>query len=603
MNMNSGGLGEFVRTNNQWAGQNFIYSYLKLNPKADATALQAKLPAFLQKYGADNLKELNMTKHLFLQKVTDIHLRSKGISNQIDKVSNIRFLYLLLTIAIFIQLIACVNFINLTTARSVRRAKEIGVRKVVGAVKFILIRQFLSESVLISFIAILLAVPVVIILLPWLNTLTDGSITVRSFYDASVISIIMGLGLITGLLAGIYPAIYLSSFKPISVLKGVFSFSSSAISLRKGLVIFQFSIAIILIISVIMISRQVNYMQSRELGFSKDQKIVIPFKDNQTQGQYQVFNNEISRLKNVNGTAGCAYYPSKNVLSDFGVYAIGKNMNSAELVKVNRVNEDFFKTMGIHILEGRNLTKADTGMQVIANLKALGVLNIQKEKAIGARLYSEFEGNKNEYEIVGVTNDYNFNSLREDIFPMITFYNRRPVYMIVEAKTSDYKTLLSDIGSVWKKTISQAPFEYSFLDEDIQKQYAEENILQKISNSFTLLAILISCLGLFGLAMFTAQQRIKEIGVRKVLGASVGGIATMLSKDFLKLVFISILIASPVAWWAINKWLQDFAYKTSISWWVFVLAGVLALLIALLTVSFQAIRAAIANPVKSLRTE
>ncbi|MES1221319.1 MAG: FtsX-like permease family protein, partial [Bacteroidota bacterium] len=284
-------------------------------------------------------------------------------------------------------------------------------------------------------------------------------------------------------------------------------------------------------------------------------------------------------------------------------YTIGKNMNSAELVKVNRVNEDFFKTMGIHILEGRNLAKSDTGNQVIANLKALRVLNIQKEKAIGARLYSEFEGSKNEFEIVGVTNDYNFNSLREDIFPMITFYNRRPAYMIVEAKTGDYKALLSDLGSVWKKTISQAPFEYSFLDEDIQKQYTEENILQKISNSFTLLAILISCLGLFGLAMFTAQQRVKEIGVRKVLGASVGGIATMLSKDFLKLVFISILIASPIAWWAINKWLQDFAYKTNISWWVFVLAGVAALLIALITVSFQAIKAAIANPVKSLRTE
>ena len=231
------------------------------------------------------------------------------------------------------------------------------------------------------------------------------------------------------------------------------------------------------------------------------------------------------------------------------------------------------------------------------------LLNIQKEKAIGARLYSEFEGSKNEYEIVGVTNDYNFNSLREDIFPMITFYNRRPAYMIIEAKTEDYKSLLSDLGSVWKKTISQAPFEYSFLDEDIQKQYTEENILQKISNSFTLLAILISCLGLFGLAMFTAQQRIKEIGVRKVLGASVAGIATMLSKDFLKLVFISILIASPVAWWAINKWLQDFAYKTSISWWVFALAGITALVIALITVSFQAIKAAISNPVKSLRTE
>ena len=225
------------------------------------------------------------------------------------------------------------------------------------------------------------------------------------------------------------------------------------------------------------------------------------------------------------------------------------------------------------------------------------------DKAIGARLYAEFEGNREEFEIVGVTRDYNFNSLREEIDPMLSFYNSQPAYMIIEAKTSDYQGLLADLGSVWRKTVSQAPFEYSFLDSDIQKQYAEEITLKKISNSFTLLAILISCLGLFGLAMFTAQQRTKEIGVRKVLGASATGIAAMLTKDFLKLVFISILIASPLAWWAMNKWLAEFTYRITMSWWVFVLAGTVALLIAFVTVSFQSIKVAIANPVKSLRTE
>lgn len=603
MNMNSGGLGEFIRNNNQWAGQNFIYSYIKLNPRADAVALGAKLPAFLEEHGAQNLRQLNMKKQLFLQKVTDIHLHSKGISNQIDEVSNASFLNLLITIAIFIQLIACVNFINLTTARSVRRAREIGVRKVIGAIRASLIGLFLSESILISFITVLLAVPMVLLMLPWLNQLTLGSVAFDSFGDPMVIVMLIGLGLVTGLLAGTYPAFYLSGFRPIQVLKGVVSFRPSSVILRKGLVIFQFVIAIVLIIGVIIISKQLKYMQSSDLGFNQDQKIVIPFKDEETQVQFDFYRNEISKLNTVNGTAGCVYYPTRRVLSDFQVYTAGKDMSSAQLVRINRVDAGFYPLLGIPILAGRNLTQTDTSNQTVVNEKTLDVLNINMDKAIGARLYAEFEGNREEYEIVGVSGDYNFNSLREDINPIVSFYSRRPAYLIIGANTTDYNSLLKDLSSIWKKTITAAPFEYSFLDEDIQKQYAQENTLKNISNAFTALAILICCLGLFGLAMFTAQQRIKEIGVRKVLGASVTGIATMLSKDFLKLVFISILIASPLAWWAMTKWLEDFAYKPAISGWVFVLAGASALLIAMVTVSFQAIKAAVANPVSCLRSE
>ena len=603
MTMNSLGLGQYIRTNNQWAGQNFIYTYVKLNPKADAAALQKKLPAFLEKYGSENLKELSMKKQLVLQKVTGINLHSKGVTNQIDKISDAKFLNLLLAIAFFIQLIACINFINLTTARSMRRAREIGVRKVVGALKSTLITQFLTESVLISFIAVVLAIPIVWILLPWLNILTGSSLTTDSFYNFNIISIIIGLGVVTGILSGIYPALYLSGFRPIHVLKGVLSFRSSTLSLRKVLVVFQFVIALVLIISVIVISRQVEYMQSRELGFDTNQKLVIPLKDDQSRRQFDIISAELLKLKDVRGTAGCAYYPSKNVLSDFSVYTSGKNMNSAELMRVNRVSENYFPIMGIHILQGRNLSQGDTSNQTVVNEKALKALSIDKEKAIGTRLYSEFEGEKSEYEIVGVTSDYNFASLKQEITPLISFYSQGPAYMIVDTKPGNYPQLISEIGMIWKKMMPTAPFEYSFLDEDVKKQYAEESTLKKISNSFTVLAILISCLGLFGLAMFTAQQRVKEIGIRKVLGASVTGMVSMLSKDFLKLVFIAIVIASPIAWWMMNKWLQDFAYKTNIGWWIFVLAGCIALLIALITVSFQAIKAALANPVKSLRTE
>ena len=603
MNMNSGGIGEFVRTNNQWAGQNFIYSYVRLHPKADPLTLQAKLPAFLEKHGAKNLQELHMKKHLFLQKVTGIHLHSGGITNQIDNVSNARFLYLLLTIAFFIQLIACVNFINLTTARSVRRAREIGIRKVAGAVKSSLVGQFLGESVLISFIAILLAVPIVVALLPLLNSFTGGAITLNSFRDPAVIGIIAGLGLVTGLLAGIYPALYLSGFRPAGVLKGTFNLKASSTLLRKGLVVFQFAIAIVLIISVIIITRQLNFMQTKDLGFDQAQKLIIPFQNEESRQHFTAFSNELTKLKEITGVTGCNYYPSQRVLSDFGVFKSGQDMNDAKLLRINNMDEDFFKVMNIPLIGGRHLKSSDTSGQVILNHKALQVLSIKKEDAIGTRLFAEFEGNRSEFEIIGVTDDYNQISLKDEIQPMMSFYNGQPPYMILAANTTNYKNLLSDIGAIWKKAVPGIPFEYSFLDEEIQQQYKEEATLRKISNSFTALAILISCLGLFGLAMFTAQQRVKEIGVRKVLGASVGGIVSMLSKDFLKLVIISILVATPLAWWAMNKWLEDFEYKTSVGWWVFVLAGSVALLIALFTVSIQAIKAAIANPVKALRTE
>ncbi|MEO5563082.1 MAG: ABC transporter permease [Chitinophagaceae bacterium] len=603
MTMNSGGMGDFVRNNNQWAGQNFVFNYVRLNSNANAVALQTKLPAFLDKYGADNLKELGMKKHLYLQKVTDIHLHSKGINNQISKTSNIQFLYLLLTIGFFIQLIACINFINLTTARSMRRAREIGVRKVIGAAKSSLIAQFLSESVLIAFIAILLSIPVIALLLPTLNMLASGTLTIASLKSASVLLILLGLGLATGLLAGFYPAIYLSGFRPVAVLKGTFSFKSSSVFLRKGLVVFQFVIAIVFIISVIVISRQLNYLQTKDLGFSQVQKLIIPIKNDQVRQQFGALRNELMNLKEINGVTGCSYYPSKMVLSDFIIYKTGQNMNSGQLVKANRVDENYFSVMNIPIIAGRKLLPSDTSNQLVVNKMTLQNLGIDPGNAIGAKVYSEYEGDRDEYEIVGVTPDYNFNSLKQDIQPLVSRYSNRPSYMILESKSNDYSALLSEVGRVWKQTVAGVPFEYSFLDQDIQKQYNEEDTLKKISNSFTLLAVLISCLGLFGLAMFTAQQRIKEIGVRKVLGASVSGIVSMLSKDFLKLVFISIVIASPIAWWAMNQWLADFAYKIDISWWIFVLAGATALVIAFITVGFQAIKAALTNPVKSLRTE
>jgi putative ABC transport system permease protein len=603
MTMNSGGIGEFVRNEDEWAGQNFIYSYVRLNPNADAETLESKFPAFLQKYGKKDLDRLVMKKQLFLQKVTDIHLHSKGIGSQLEKTTDAGFLNLLLTIALFIQLIACINFINLTTARSIKRAREIGVRKVVGAEKRSLIFQFLSESVLISVISMLLGIPIVALLLPELNTLTDSTFTLDALKSLPVISIILGLGLITGLLAGIYPAMYLSGFNPVSVLKGTFRFKGSSIFLRKGLVVFQFVIAIVLIVSVLIISGQISFMQNLDMGFNKEQKLIIPLQNRNSRAQFTTLRNELSSLKDISGVAGCNAYPSRIVLSDFILYTKGHDMSSGKVAKANNADENFFKVMGMKILQGRNLRESDTSGQVIANELTLKEFDIPKETAIGTILYGNTGGQTREFEIVGVCNDYIFNPMKSEMQPLITFYTRQPNFIVASMNTKDYKGLLAGVGSVFRKALPGVPFEYSFLDQDLGKQYKQEATLRKISNSFTLLAIIISCLGLFGLAMFTAQQRIKEIGVRKVLGASVTGIITMLSKDFLKLVLLSILIAIPIAWWAMKEWLSDFAYKMDMSWWIFVLAGIIALIIAFITVSFQAIKAAIANPVKSLRSE
>jgi len=603
MTMNSGGLGGFVRNEDEWAGQNFVFSYVRLNPNVDAAAVQSKLPAFLQKYGKDDLDRLVMKKELFLQKVTDIHLHSKGIGNQIEKTSDAGFLNLLLTIAIFIQLIACINFINLTTARSIKRAREIGVRKVVGAEKRSLIFQFLSESVLIAMISMFLAVPIVALLLPELNTLTESSFTLEALKSLPVIFIIMGLGLITGLLAGIYPAIYLSGFNPVSVLKGTFRFKGSSVFLRKGLVVFQFVIAIVLIVSVLIISGQISFMQNLDMGFNKEQKLIIPLQNRDSRAQFTALRNELSVLKGISGVAGCNTYPSRIVLNDFLVYTAGHDMSSAKVAKANNADENFFKVMGMKILQGRNLGESDTTGQVIANELTLKEFGIPKESAIGTKLFGNTGGQAREFEIVGVCNDYIFNPMKSEMQPLITFYTRQPNFIVASMDTKDYKGLLAGVGAAFRKALPGVPFEYSFLDNDLEKQYKQEATLRKISNSFTLLAIIISCLGLFGLAMFTAQQRIKEIGVRKVLGASVASIITMLSKDFLKLVLLSILIGTPIAWWAMNDWLSEFTYKMPLSWWTFLLAGLIAIIIAFITVSFQAIKAAIANPVKSLRTE
>ncbi len=372
VSLNSGGLGEYARNSTEWAGSNFACGYIKLKPNTNPDKLEAKFPALLKQYGAKRLAELGMTKQLSLQPITDINLYSKGIiDGQLDTVSDISFLNMLLIIAAFIQLIACINFVNLTTARSVRRAKEVGVRKVVGAVRSSLIGQFLGESMLIALIAIFLALPIVQLLLPFLNSITDGNVSIDITKNFDIILLTVVIALITGLLAGIYPALYLSNFKPVSVLKGVFKLNPTSILLRKGLVIFQFSIAIVLIIGVLIISEQMSFMQTKDLGFNQSQKIIISLPNEQAQAQFYALKNELLKQKEVKSVGGTTYYPSTKILSDNLIFKSGGSRNEALLVKSNGLEPDFFKTLGVKLIAGRNFNPSDTTNQIVLNEKAV----------------------------------------------------------------------------------------------------------------------------------------------------------------------------------------------------------------------------------------
>ena len=605
MNMNSSGMGGYTYNNQAWAGNNYTYSYVKLRSDANPAALEKKLPAFLAKYADAELKEMGMTKTLHLQPLLDVHTNS-SYEMEITKTVSRSFLYLMILIAIMIQVIACINFMNLSTARASKRAKEVGVRKVIGAGKKDLIRQFLSESILLSLLGILIALPLLYLALPFLNQITQADIHLSLFMDIRLWIFLAVLVVMTGLLAGSYPAFYLSAFQAVKVIKGNFTNQVSASGIRRSLVIFQFVLSIILITSIIIIYSQLNYIRHKDLGFEKDQKLVFKFYTPDAQNKMTSFINDLRDLPEVKSATMSNFNLGVFIPQDHGVYPPGGNMTTAIDAQNITTDEDFVKTSGIKLLSGRDFRINDTNRTLI-NESLCRRLGLNPQTAPGTRLYTQYKPDPLTWvEVIGVMKDFNYSSLRGEIRPFMLLYDNnksRFSTIVVSVNSNNYKSVVGKINKVWSKNLPAFPFEFQFLDEIVQKQYESDITLGNIINSFTLMAILISALGLFGLASFSAEQRSKEIGIRKVLGASVSGIVQLLSKDFLKLVMISFVIATPVAYWAMNKWLQGFNYRVSITWWMFALAGIIALLIALFTVSFQAIKAAVRNPVKSLKTE
>lgn len=602
LNIRSTGLGQYVFNSDELVVNNFVNTYIKVNSHTSSDILASKLPSFLEVNAAERLKEFNMEKALGLVPIAEIHLKTADKDNHVAPVSDMNYIYLLLAIAFFIQLMACVNYINLTTAQAEKRAKEIGVRKVNGAASGSLTTQFMIESVLYSFLAVILTIPLLILFLPFINTLLDSQLQNVDVLTLKMSGIMLSLWLVTGFLSGAYPALYLSLMNPLKILKKGFKSTKGALWMRNGLVVFQFVMVFTLIYCVSVVSRQISHLNNSDLGFSKEQKLIIPLKTDEAMNSYEVLSNRLKALSHVKDVSGSTHYPSQNILQDRKMYKRGESVEQGILSRYNETRENFFDVMDIEILAGRRPSVTDS-MQMLVNESFLRAFNISLNDAVGQYIIFSGEESSGSREIVGVFSDYNFSSLRDEVVPVVSVYYENVSNLILSYQSDDPKETLSQIRSVWEETNANVPFEYRFLDEELGRLYEAEVRLNKVSGTFATLAILLSLLGTWGLVSFKTQQRFKEIGVRKVLGASVGEITRLLSKEFFILVGLSILVGIPVGVYSMNSWLDNYTYRIDNTTGLIAFSALLTLLVCLLSVIYKTILAARANPINSIKAE
>jgi putative ABC transport system permease protein len=597
-----------------WLESNY-FNYLVLEDGYDYKDLEAKLPMIVEKYmgpqvkaalgiSFTELKEKGNEVGLFLQPLTDIHLRSdfSGYS-ELEPGGDINIVYIFSAVALFMLLIACINFMNLATAGASKREKEIGIRKVLGSQRKQLIAQFLSESFFATGFALMVAFSLLVLALPTFNSLSGKMLNANSLMNPQVLCFVFGFWILISLFAGSYPALFLSSFKPISILGRGIAVTGNTKGIRSGLVVFQFILSAGLILATMIVDQQMSFIQNKELGYHKDQMLVIPnswmLGDRENTFKEQLLNDH--RVKDV---AMSGYIPvgsNKNSMS--GIYP-GQQSDEFRRTVVYHIDDHYIPTMGMQLIAGRNFSSdyGEDSLKVIINetaAKTFGIMDDPLGKALQRR---NNEGDRENLTVIGVIKDFHYRPLYEKIEPLILLL-RKSSGLIIKSRTSDMPELVASIKQLWTNYQVDEPFSHNLLDETYQQVYLFEQNVARILRIFAILTILIACLGLFGLVTFTTQQRLREIGIRKILGSTVTQIVTMLSMDFIKLVFISLVIAFPVAYWLMGKWLQDFAYRTEIHWWIYAATGLITLLIALITVSVQTIRAATRNPIKALRTE
>jgi ABC-type antimicrobial peptide transport system permease subunit len=585
-------LAELAPNFKEWYNEG-VNTYLVLKPGTDISKFNAKIAGFIKPY----FKETIFT--LFVRPYSSSYLFGHYEEGK-QAGGRIEYVRLFTLVAVFILVIACINFMNLSTARASRRLKEVGIKKVVGSSRTALILQFLSEAVLISFLSLFVACFLVSALLPLFNQVTGKELQIS--LTPQVVASLLGVILITGLLSGSYPAFYLSGFKPITVLKGRLKNSVGELLARKGLVVFQFVVSLVLIIGVIVIYQQVSFVQSKHLGYDKEN--IIQFdKEGVAAQNSTAFLTELRRQPGIVRASAIQQgivQGSAQGASTYGIEWPGKGDKDLVDFTIRAVDYDLVETLGISVKEGRSFSPdyGDDKNGIIFNEAAINKMGLKNPIGAKVRMWGE------EKTIIGVVKDFHIASLHEAIEPMLFFFNPAQAFTIVaKLKAGEEKETIGRLQDFYKKFNPGYVFDYAFLDNHYQSQYMSEQRVSVLSRCFAGLAILISCLGLFGLATFNAEIRTKEIGIRKVLGASVNNIVLLLSKDFIRLIFLAILIAFPLSWWAMHNWLNGFAYHISIQPWVFVVAGVAILLITLLTLSYQSLKTAFTNPVSSLRTE
>ncbi len=604
-----------------------VNTYIRLNKNVpndpeSIKRLVSKFPAMVKVQAASAFKRIGQPFDEFIKKggkwdfnlqpITDVHLYSANIGSQfLYTLGDIKYVYIFSAIALLIIILACVNFMNLSTAQSVTRAKEVGIRKVLGSEKKQLVTQFLIEALVYSFISSVFALILVAVCLPQFNAVSGKSLQFESFFHSGIWIFILLLTFFTGLLAGSYPAFYLTSFNPVSVLKGgLFKKSFTNLLIRNGLVVFQFTISIGLIICTIILFQQLRASQTKDLGLKKENVIIISNGAKMPATDEETLRQELSAMPGVNHISISSSLPTMRSFEDS--YTPGPSTTEEKLAKEISlssfmVDDEFVPALHIQILQGRNFSKEfNDSTSVILNETA--VEQFGWKHPLGQ--YIIYPGNNDQrFKVIGVMKDFDVESIRNSMSPFALFHSSSKTYfigtsyLVVSVDPQRTKTLLSGFESRWKNFAPSVPFEYSFLDKKFEAMYSSEMRMGTVFGIFTALSIFVACLGLFGLSVYTADRRKKEIGIRKVLGASVQSVVTLFSKEFIILVFIAAIIAFPIAWWAMHKWLQDFVYRINIEWWVFALAMMLALLIAIFTISAQAVRVAIANPVTSLRSE
>lgn len=597
-----------------WMESNF-FSYLLLKKGHNYKDLEAKLPEIVEKYVGPQIKQalgvsfVEFTKDnqigLFLQPLTDIHLFSDfSTSTTIEQGGDIKYIYIFSAVAVFMLLIACINFMNLSTAAAAKRGKEVGVRKVLGSKKNQLIRLFLTESLIATALAIVIGLILLVIVLPLFNDLSGKALDLSYLLQPKIIITLLLLVILISFMAGGYPAFYISSFNPVTALKNKFSGTGNSKGIRSGLVVFQFIISAGLILATLIVDKQMSFIQNKNIGYDKEQMLVL--RESYLLGSnLSAFKNQILNDPRVENVTNAAFVPAGATDTNMSGVYVGNKPDAVRRTQVYNIDEQYIPTMGMELVAGRNFSKefGSDSLNVIINETAAKILGFTDDP-IGKTLVraTNNEGGRQNLTVIGVVKDFHFRSLDQKIEPLIML-NKSYGGLIVRAKLSDMSGLIESISTMWENLNAEEPFTYAILDDSYNQTYLAEQKMGDILKIFALLTIFIACLGLLGLVTFTTEQKFKEIGIRKILGSTVSQIVIMLSKDLIKLVFISFVIAFPLGFYLMNKWLQDFAYRTELNWQVFALAGSITILIAFVTISLKSIKAAIANPVKSLRNE